>query len=109
MPVDIHARQPVENARADLLRRVLHDYGDEECATILRILKAAIGPDSKVVIMEVVLDDLGTSGSPFWYAMDMAMMGIGGKERTGAEGSGMGGFACWAGLELDLHVETRTF
>ncbi|GAB1312713.1 hypothetical protein MFIFM68171_02923 [Madurella fahalii] len=93
MAVDFHQEQPIKGtltlhylfqslslcARAYLIRRCLHDYGDKECAGILRQIEGAMDNDSRLLIMEMVLLP---DSPPFCYAMDMAMMGIAGKERT---------------------------
>ncbi|KAK4151601.1 S-adenosyl-L-methionine-dependent methyltransferase [Chaetomidium leptoderma] len=69
----------LRGAKAYLMRRCLHDYGDSECVGMLRQIKEAMDSNSTLLIMEMVLLP---DSPPFCYAMDMAMMGIAGKERT---------------------------
>ncbi|MHC4937441.1 MAG: methyltransferase [Planctomycetota bacterium] len=73
--------QAVEG-RADgvLMRHVLHDWNDEEAATILRHSRAALIEGGRVLIAEKVI----TPGNEPSFAklLDLNMMAIGGKERT---------------------------
>lgn len=58
----------------------MHDWSDDKAATILRNIRAAMGPDSRVLIDDAVLPATGTS----WQSAvaDLAMMSFAGKERT---------------------------
>lgn len=76
---DFHKAQPVKNALIYWIRRCLHDYGDEDCATILTHLSDAMSSDSKVLIVEYVLP---SPPPPIGAMTDFSMLGIGGKERT---------------------------
>ncbi|KAI3318551.1 O-methyltransferase [Xylariaceae sp. AK1471] len=79
MSVDFHREQPVKGAAAYILRRCLHDYGDDECVGILELLSQAMAADSRLLIIESVL----TQATPaFCYGVDLTMMTISGKERT---------------------------
>lgn len=58
----------------------MHDWPDDKAASILRNIRAAMGPDSRVLIDEAVLPD---TGADWQSAMaDLAMMTFAGKERT---------------------------
>ncbi|KAK1474756.1 O-methyltransferase [Colletotrichum cuscutae] len=61
------------------IRRCLHDYGDDVCATMLTQLSNAMSSDSKVLIVEYVLP---SPPPPIGAMTDFSMLGIGGKERT---------------------------
>lgn len=61
------------------IRRCLHDYGDDECVSILQQISAAMAPDSRLLIVEQVM---GTPPSPFAAMADFLMATIGGKERS---------------------------
>jgi hypothetical protein len=61
------------------MRRCLHDYSDEEGVGILKTIANAMAPDSKLLIVEMLLRD---PPSPLQAAMDLLMMSISGKERT---------------------------
>lgn len=43
-----------------LLRMVLHDWPDSDCFKILTRLSAAMGPDGRIVIMDMILPQPGT-------------------------------------------------
>jgi hypothetical protein len=70
-----------ENADAYLMSHVLHDWDDDLCVAILRNCRAAIDPDGRLLIVEMVLPP---GGEPHPSQMlDMIMLAIaGGMERT---------------------------
>ncbi|KAI1387804.1 S-adenosyl-L-methionine-dependent methyltransferase [Hypoxylon trugodes] len=83
-PHNFFEPQPVKDARFYYLRTVLHDYPDDKCIAILKHLVDAFGPDSHILIDEMVLP---TAGVP-WEAttIDLTMMAcLGARERTVAE------------------------
>lgn len=62
------------------LRRILHDWSDDQSRVILSHLADAMSPDSRVLISEnIVQEDPPTDLSAM---MDMVMMTISGKERS---------------------------
>ncbi|CAI7613307.1 unnamed protein product [Penicillium discolor] len=77
---DFFQPQPIIGAKFYYLRRIMHDWSDDKAATILRNIRAAMGPDSRVLIDDAVLPATGTS----WQSAvaDLAMMSFAGKERT---------------------------
>ena len=78
------------------LSQILHDWDDARCATILRNCRAAMSPDARLLISELVVPDRGLP--PEVALMDMQMMVIlSGKERTVAE---FGALLAAAGLDL---------
>ena len=68
-----------------ILSRVLHDWDDERCRTILRACRVAMPARGVLLIAESLLDDDG--GAPVHLAMrDLHMLAVlGGQERTQAE------------------------
>ncbi len=64
-----------------LLKQILHDWTDRQCAAILRNIRRAIAPRGKVVVVEQLLPE---SDRPnLAWAMDIWMLMItGGRERT---------------------------
>lgn len=81
---DFFTPQPVKGAKFYYLRHILHDWSDEDCVRILENIVPAMGPESKVVIDEVVLPDEGVP----WQAAysDLIMLAsLGGRERTKGE------------------------
>ncbi|EFQ25848.1 O-methyltransferase [Colletotrichum graminicola M1.001] len=76
---DFHTEQPAKNALIYWIRRCLHDFGDDDSVKILSQLSDAMGLDSKVLIVEYVLQ---SPPSLMGALADFGMMNIGGKERT---------------------------
>ena len=70
-----------------LLIRVLHDWPDEDCLRILRACRAAMRPETLLLIGELILDPDPRRGWPTGYLHDMQMMAMFGRvrERTEAE------------------------
>ncbi|GAA2985674.1 methyltransferase [Streptosporangium longisporum] len=64
-----------------VLRRVVHDWGDDEAVAILRRCAEAAGPRGRVVVIE---SDDGSGDDPALFAeMDLRMLVLsGGRERT---------------------------
>jgi O-methyltransferase len=87
-----------------VLKGVLHDWSDEQCVTILRNCKRAMGSGGRILIIEIVIDP--EDESTFGKTMDVFMMGIlPGRERTEAEFSVL---LHEAGLRLNRVIATRT-
>ncbi|KAK7191492.1 hypothetical protein DPSP01_011009 [Paraphaeosphaeria sporulosa] len=81
---DFFKDQPIKGAKFYYLRHILHDWTDEDSIRILKAVVPALGPDSRIVIDEVVLPDAQLP----WQAayMDLTMMAsLGGVERTKKE------------------------
>ncbi|HEY4230586.1 MAG TPA: methyltransferase [Thermoanaerobaculia bacterium] len=82
-PTDFFRSVP-KGADGHLLKFILHDWNDDECATILRNCRAAIAPGGRLMVLEVVVPD--TPGPDFSHVMDLNMLVMtGGMERTAAE------------------------
>lgn len=82
MPHDFFLEQPVKHAKAYILRRVLHDWKDDEAQQILKAIIPAMAPDSRILVGDFVLAERLTANNPGAMALDMLMPTIGGKERT---------------------------
>ncbi|KAL4945003.1 hypothetical protein BDV06DRAFT_232179 [Aspergillus oleicola] len=81
---DFFRPQPVRGAQFYYLRHVLHNWPDQECIQILRQIMPALGPESLILIDEVIIPETGVP----WQAamMDIMMMqSLGGIERTRQE------------------------
>ncbi len=67
-----------------LLVRVLHDWSDDDCIRILRSCRAAMDPDSRLLIVEQLLEPDPRRGRPTSYLVDTQMMAMFGsaRERT---------------------------
>lgn len=86
-----------EGADVYTLVRVLHDWSDEDCVTILRACRAAMKPEALLLIGEQILDPDPARGQHVAYLSDMQMMAMLGaaRERTEDEFRGLlvaGGF-----------------
>lgn len=69
---------------AYILSHILHDWPREQCLAILRNCRAAMRPDSRLLIVEMVLPEEGPPHPG--YELDMVMLALtGGRERTEAE------------------------
>ncbi|GAP92595.2 putative o-methyltransferase b protein [Rosellinia necatrix] len=87
-PHNFFEPQPVKGARFYYLRNILHDWPDDKCVAILQQLIAAFGPDSQILIDEMVLPDSGVT----WEAttLDLTLMAsLGSCERTTAQWHGL--------------------
>lgn len=78
---DFFEQQPVKGAKFYYLRNVLHDWPHDKAVAILSRVREAMGPDSQLLIDEIVVPN----SRAHWQAtcMDMLMMmGVGARERT---------------------------
>jgi len=80
---DFFTLNPVKSAKAYHFRACLHDWSDEICVRMLKCVVPVMAPDSRLLIAECLLptdprDDVGG----LMGFQDMAMLCIGGKERT---------------------------
>ncbi len=73
--------EQVPPADLHLLKFVLHDWDDESCVRILRNCRKALRPGGRVLVMELLVDKVGTPGlEPL---MDLNMMALStGRERS---------------------------
>lgn len=65
---------------AYILRHIIHDWSDDEAATILRNCREAMNRNGKVLIVETVVPEGNDPCFVKW--LDLMMLVIGGKERT---------------------------
>ena len=74
--------QPVKNSQVYYIRRVMHDWQDDDAAKILKSIIPAMAKDSRVLISDMcVPDPVGPQDAgAIW--LDLMMLTIGGKERT---------------------------
>lgn len=79
---DFFTPQPVKGAQVYYIRRVFHDWQDDEACKILQAIIPAMAPDSRILISDMALPEpVGPEDdSAVW--LDLMMMAIGGKERT---------------------------
>lgn len=96
-----------------MLRRILHDWSDAKCVEILSHLADAAAPDTSIFISELVVPEhLGEKDAAI-ICSDMAMMHMGGKERTEEQWSalladaGLRLVKVWNGFERESLLESR--
>ncbi|GBE80928.1 O-methyltransferase gedA [Sparassis crispa] len=121
MPHNFFIENPVKGADIYLLRYILHDWEDDRCVDILASLRTALGPHSRILIADQVMNTtLGCPELPsapypllanygvftrFAHERDLDMMTIiNGAERTPAEFRVL---AERAGLEVSRIWECR--
>ncbi len=89
------------DAHIYFMRRLLHDFYNSTCVDILRNTASAMGPDSRVVVCDMLVPDkVDVDGPQDIYVLDFALMCVGGKEKTLRE---FRSIFDQAGLEL-VHV-----
>ena len=90
-------------ADAYLLSRVLHDWGDDDAVRVLRTCRAAMRPDSVLLVVEAVLPERAVD-DPAAVRMDLHMLLLlRGRERTAAEYAAL---CDRAGLQVTADVPT---
>ncbi len=89
---------------AYLLSHVIHDWSEEQCLTILRHCRAAMHPESRLLLIEMVLPP-GDTPHPGKMLDMMMLVGPGGQERTAEE---YGELLAKAGLQLTRVVPTAS-
>ena len=89
---------------AYLLSHIIHDWDEASCLTILGNCREAMGPDGRLLIVEMVLPP-GDEPHP-GKVLDLAMLAlVGGQERTADE---YGELLAKAGFRLERVVPTTT-
>ncbi|KAA6214787.1 methyltransferase [Streptomyces albofaciens JCM 4342] len=70
-----------------LLKSVIHDWNDDQCAQILRHIRQVIPADGRLLVIEPVLTDtVRPETEPLIYLSDLNMLvNVGGRERTRAD------------------------
>jgi hypothetical protein len=91
-----------EGGDAYLLKTIIHDWDEETALLILRNVRAAMGPQAKLLLLEMVLPQ--QPSSHFGTMLDLEMLvNAGGKERTRSEYANL---LARAGFRLQRVVET---
>jgi SAM-dependent methyltransferase len=74
-------------ADAYILRHIIHDWEDQDAMAILRECRKAMKPDSKILIVEMVIPPGNEPGFGKW--LDIMMLLVAGRERTQEEYDGL--------------------
>jgi len=85
MAHDFFSEQPVKNAQMYYIRRVMHDWQDEDAARIMKAIVPAMAPDSRIIISDTTLPEPATPEAAHAIWLDIMMLTIGGKERTAGD------------------------
>ena len=67
-----------------LLSRVIHDWDDEKAVAILKVVRRAIAPHGRLILLETMLRPAGSTVYPVLSDLNMLLL-TGGCERTEAE------------------------
>lgn len=62
MAHDYLTEQPVKGAKYYYFRNVMHNLPDESCQKVLAHTKAAMGPDSKILVDDIVVPAVEAHG-----------------------------------------------
>jgi uncharacterized protein YciI len=65
-----------------VLLQVLHNWGDEEAAQILRTIRAAAGDDARLIVVEVIVEN---DDDRQFFSDLVGLVVLGGRERTESE------------------------
>jgi hypothetical protein len=84
-----------------LLKHILHDWNDDDCVRILRVLATAMPKTARLVVVELLLDDHGPGP---YVDLNMLVM-LAGRERSLPE---FGELFDRASLRLAKHVSTSS-
>jgi ubiquinone/menaquinone biosynthesis C-methylase UbiE len=68
-------------ADAYLFRHLLHDYDDDDCIKMLKNVRRAMKPDSRVLVLEKTVPTDDTPGPGRWLDLHVMLL-TGGRERT---------------------------
>jgi hypothetical protein len=88
---------------AYIMKHIIHDWGDEQCRTILELMRERLPPDGRVLVCDMVVTDDPAPTPAKLLDIEMLIVTVGGKERTEEEFRDL--FAS-AGLKLNRIVPT---
>ncbi|KAL5614136.1 hypothetical protein FOVSG1_003199 [Fusarium oxysporum f. sp. vasinfectum] len=104
MPFSIFTLQSVKNAHIYLFRHLLLDYPDTKVVEILKNTVSAMGPESRLIINEMLVPDRVTVGDQqMAYLFDIILLAMSGRERSLSEYRRIFG-----GIGLELLKEHRS-
>ena len=70
---------------AYMMKHIIHDWSDEHCRTILRLIRAELLPHGRLLVCEQVMPEEPGPAPAKMLDIEMLVMTIGGKERTPRE------------------------
>jgi len=83
---------------------VIHDWDDEKAVAVLKVVRKAIAPHGRLILLETMLRPAGSSVYPVLSDLNMLLL-TGGCERTEAEYVAL---YRTAGFELTKTVPTKS-
>jgi O-methyltransferase domain len=88
---------------AYIMKHIIHDWDDERCGIILRLMREKLPKDGRVLVCEMVVSDEPGPTPAKLLDIEMLVMTVGGKERSAQEFAEL--FAA-SGLKLNRIVPT---
>jgi hypothetical protein len=88
---------------AYMMKHIIHDWSDEHCRTILRLMREKLSKNGRVLICEMVVGDEPGPTPAKMLDIEMLVMTVGGRERTAEE---FGALFAASGLRLNRVVPT---
>jgi hypothetical protein len=92
-----------EGCDAYIMKHIIHDWSDEHCCTILKLMREKLPEDGRVLVCEMVVTDEPGPTPAKMLDIEMLLMTVGGKERTEEE---FGELFASSGLRLSRIVPT---
>ncbi len=92
-----------QDCDAFIMKHIIHDWGDEQCRTILSLMREALPEQGRVLVCDQVVGDEPGPTPAKMLDIEMLVMTVGGKERTEEEFRDL--FAA-SGLKLNRIVRT---
>jgi hypothetical protein len=89
---------------AYIMKHIIHDWSDEHCRTILKLMREKLPAGGRVLVCEMVVTDEPGPTPAKMLDIEMMVMTVGGKERTKDEFAEL--FAL-SGLRLSRIVPTE--
>jgi hypothetical protein len=71
-----------EGCDAYIMKAIIHDWSDEHCRTILKLMRNELPTDGRVLVCEMVVTDEPGPTPAKMLDIEMLVMTVGGKERT---------------------------
>ena len=90
---------------AYMMKHIIHDWSDEHCRNILRLIRAELPPHGRLLVCELVMPEEPGPAPAKMLDIEMLVMTVGGKERSPSEFAEL--FPS-AGLKLGRIVTTPT-
>jgi hypothetical protein len=74
-----------DDCDAYIMKHIIHDWGDEQCRTILELMREKLPPHGRVLVCDMVVSGEPGPTPAKMLDIEMLVMTVGGKERTPEE------------------------